>query len=432
MYEPNLLVFLAQGLIFTLPFIVAYLAYREMRYPERRDRIRKSLQQLGIRRPEELEKLMEQDYQFRHYALPLIGTCALCFVIYSFSHPAVIRTGLWIGVVEDVINIFNLPGESVDRALYAGRFLFWGWLGAYIYSFTLVFRRFMYYDLTPMVFIYVASRFALAWVLGGIVGMAFGALSRGAITPADLNLATICVVVFFIGFFPDQGLDWITAFSKRTLGQAGGIAKEQRLSELEGMNIFQQSRLEQEGIENVQNLATAYIAHLVIATPFNLGQIVDWVDQAILLMYANEMYKTLEETGIRCASDFLAAAANEERFAQLVEATGISAARLRLLVLSVESAVNIRQISRFRWYYSMNPERIDAINHYSEMILANQNSAASRITSEMLPVRRLNTPAPARSTATPPYLPLTAPAVESAQAPTDVTETPAASGENAV
>jgi hypothetical protein len=144
------------------------------------------------------------------------------------------------------------------------------------------------------------------------------------------------------------------------------------------------------------------------------------------------MYKTLEETGIRCASDFLAAAANEERFAQLVEATGISAARLRLLVLSVESAVNIRQISRFRWYYSMNPERIDAINHYSEMILANQNSAASRITSEMLPVRRLNTPAPARSTATPPYLPLTAPAVESAQAPTDVTETPAASGENAV
>lgn len=354
---PSLLSFAFQAIALMLPFLVSYVAYRWLRYPEKRERVRQSLLQLGINRTDELESVMNQEYNLKHYVWPLFALCALAAVLYSTSHPYVLGTGLWVGIIEEVVNIFNNSNPDIDNILLAGRFMFWGWLGAYIYAFSLIYRRFQAYDLTPMVYIYAASRFLLAFVLGGIVGLAVGTLGSGTLN-LNNNLVTVSVVVFFIGFFPEQGLDWISAFSKRVLGVGSGVAKETRLSELEGLSIWHQGRLQQEGIENVQNMATTYVPSLIVTTPFALGELVDWVDQAILLVYANdEMYHTLETAGIRCASDFLTVAGDEGKLDQLAAATGLDKNRLCMLCVAVQSAVNVRMICRYKWSYSMDEGR---------------------------------------------------------------------------
>lgn len=121
--------------------------------------------------------------------------------------------------------------------------------------------RLMNYDLTPKVYIFVAQRFAYATILGIIIGMS---LVSAGITGYVVGLTT-----FFLGFFPDRGFEWISATINKSLHLQGGVSKEKRLAEIEGLSIWHQGRLRQEGLENVQNLATADVPALVITTPFH-------------------------------------------------------------------------------------------------------------------------------------------------------------------
>ena len=55
------------------------------------------------------------------------------------------------------------------------------------------------------------------------------------------------------------------------------------LSDLDGLTVWHESRLEEEDIENIPNMATADIVDLMVNTRFPANRIIDWVDQAILL-----------------------------------------------------------------------------------------------------------------------------------------------------
>lgn len=192
------------------------------------------------------------------------------------------------------------------------------------------------------------------------MGVGVGTFSTAAGVPFDVNMATVSIVAFFIGFFPEQGLNWIAATAKKALGQQGGIAKETRLSEIEGLSIWHQGRLKQEGIENVQNLATADVPALVVGTPFPVTQIVDWVDQAILLVYASqEQFEALEKAGLLRASDVLTTTSDNEGLNDLTEATGLKKSDLRVLSRALQSALNVKMVSRFRWQSSMDRAKME-------------------------------------------------------------------------
>jgi hypothetical protein len=368
--EPTLWAFLLQAVLLTAYIPASYIAYRWVRAPLKRERVKQSLSQLGIGLTKELEETMAGEYRLRHYVWPLLITYLMTFATYAGTHPYVIQRGLLAGFLEEVINIFGADNLFL-RAILVGRLLYWGWVGAWIYSFHLTFRRFLAYDLTPSVYIFTSSRFVLAMTVGGIVGTGVGTFSTAAGVPFDVNMATVSIVAFFIGFFPEQGLNWITATAQKVLKQQGGIAKETRLSEIEGLSIWHQGRLRQEGIENVQNLATADVLALVIGTPFPVTQIVDWVDQAILLVYASReeqfedpeksraQFQALEKVGLRCATDVLTATGDDEHLNQLASATGLNKDGLRMLHLGLESASNIKMVLRFRWQSSMDAAKVE-------------------------------------------------------------------------
>jgi hypothetical protein len=356
--EPTLWAFLFQALLFPSYIPLTYLAYRWVRAPLKRERVKQSLSQLGIDMTKELEEIMAGEYRLKHYVWPMSLACLMTFTTYTATHPYCIQRGLWAGFLDEVINIFGAD-DLFPRAILGGRIMFWGWIGAWVYSLHLTVRRFLAYDLTPSVYVFTGNRSLLAVSVGTIVGIGLGTFSTAAGVPFDVNMATVAVVLVFIGFFPEQGLNWIAATAKKALRQQGGIAKETRLSEIEGLSIWHQGRLKQEGIENVQNLATADVPALVVGMPFPVTQIVDWVDQAILLAYASqEQFEALEKVGLRCASDVLTTS-DDEGLNDLAEATGLEKGELRVLARVLQSALNIKMISRFRWQSSLDRAKME-------------------------------------------------------------------------
>lgn len=359
MRDSTFLAYLIQAFIFVFPILASYPAYRWVRAPQKQTSVRKALRDLGLETSLEIQDALSKEYTARDYVWPVFSGSAVTVVVFAFTHPWIIETGVWSGLLEEMIDVFG--NDTYARDLIAGRFLYWGWLGAYIYTVQMVIRRFLAYDLTPSVYIFATMRFLLAMIIGAIVGVALGTLNKSAGMVFDVNLMTVSVVAFFIGFFPERGLDWIGAMAKRTLGQQEGIAMETRLSELEGLSIWHQGRLRQEGIENVQNLAMSDIPGIIVGAPFTVSQVIDWVDQSILLVYANdEVYRKIESVGIRCASDFLTVMEDEEKAQMLSDTTGVDVAHLKMLNLAVQSSSNVKVTSYFRWRSSMDKGRMEA------------------------------------------------------------------------
>ena len=351
---------MVQGVALSSYIPLSYIAYRLVQTPLQYEKTRTSLKQLG----DEYLDYVKTRNSTRHYLWPLFLAFILTLGSYSVTHPFSIQQGWWTGFLEEVIDIFQSGEETLPlpRALISGRFLFWGWLGAYIYSVHLTFRHFMAHDLTPKVYIFTANRFFLAMTVGSIVGVWLGTSQSAASIDPNLNFATVSLVLFFIGFFPEQGMNWLYAATKRFLGLRGKLAKETPLSAINGLSIWHQGRLKQEGIESAQNLAVANIASLVVETPYDVAQIIDWVDQAILLEYASDkQFHTFRQVGLHSASDLLAIWYNKG-FPYLIRAVrlsedevlGLDQSSLEILRLSLMSAPNIRIVLRFLGMQSLN------------------------------------------------------------------------------
>lgn len=358
--EPTLFVFLLQGLLLSLYIPLSYIGYKWVRVPLKENRTGEALLKLGMSPQKISNYLVADKFELQHYFWPLFFAFALTFGTFSVTHPYIIKQGMTAGILEEVINVFGSE-NPFPPAVVAGRFLFWGWMGAYIYSVHLTFRRFMALDLTPNVYIYTSNRFWLALTIGAIVGIGVGTIGSATGLPFDLNVASASIVTFSIGFFPEQGINWISVTTKEILKQQGGITTELLLSEIEGLSIWQQGRLEQENIENIQNLVTAEIPILIGSTPFSINQIVDWIDQGILLVYASETQsRALKAVGLSRASSVLVAMEDRSDFNKLAEATGLEKNGLKMLHITLLSASNIKLVTHFWWQASLDNKKVDA------------------------------------------------------------------------
>jgi hypothetical protein len=57
------------------------------------------------------------------------------------------------------------------------------------------------------------------------------------------------------------------------------------LRDLEGLNIWYESRLIEEGVESMQNLCSASLVDLMLKTRLPVMRVVDWLDQAYLYLH---------------------------------------------------------------------------------------------------------------------------------------------------
>jgi hypothetical protein len=212
-------------------------------------------------------------------------------------------------------------------------------LGAYFFSLQMLFRRYVRSDLGGSAYVAVAMRIVLA-VIGTWVVM---------VASLQLGLATqgqLLVIGFVIGVFPQVAWQIIqAAFRKVTnFTRLKSMESDLPLSDLDGLTVWHEARLEEEDIENIPNMATTDLVELFINTRFPPERIIDWVDQAILYTQIGANDKGFRDElrlhGIRTATSFLEVSAERTRQKEKPTASTISSANAMEFYPSLEAALS--------------------------------------------------------------------------------------------
>jgi len=181
-------------------------------------------------------------------------------------------------------------------------------LGAYFFSLQMLFRRYVRSDLGGSAYVAVSMRIVLA-VIGTWVVMV-ASLRLGLATEGQL-----LVIGFVIGVFPQVAWQIIQAVFRKVTSftRLKSMESDLPLSDLDGLSVWHEARLEEEDIESIPNMATTDLVELLINTRFPAERIIDWVDQAILYTQLGANNKESRDKlglhGIRTATSFLEASA---------------------------------------------------------------------------------------------------------------------------
>jgi hypothetical protein len=161
-----------------------------------------------------------------------------------------------------------------------------GFLGAYSFILQMLVRRFFQSDLRPAAYANALLRLIVVLIL---VGALYQLLPQG-------NPRGAAVIAFVIGFFPLAGMQAIQRFVATALRvTVPSLSPPYPLNQIDGMSVWYESRLLEEGIEDMQSLATANFVDVILHTRVPVGRLVDWVDQAHLYLHLDRLEGTWRE-----------------------------------------------------------------------------------------------------------------------------------------
>jgi hypothetical protein len=184
-------------------------------------------------------------------------------------------------------------------------------LGAYVFAIGMLFRRYVRSDLKPEAYAHVVMRIFVAVVVGWVAAELPLLAPDEAADPSGSLLAT----AFAIGFFPDTWITWIREWAQSRIPlKTSRVSDGYPLELLDGVNLYHRSRLMDEGVDNVENLAHADLVDLMLNTRIPLETLLDWVDQSILVLHTAPRVEpepgseptplqVLRDHGIRRATD---------------------------------------------------------------------------------------------------------------------------------
>jgi hypothetical protein len=161
-----------------------------------------------------------------------------------------------------------------------------GFLGAYSFVLQMLVRRFFQSDLRPAAYANALLRLIVVLIL---VSALYQILPQGHARGA-------AVIAFAIGFFPLAGMQAIQRFVATALRVAvPSLSPPYPLNQIDGMSVWYEARLLEEGIEDMQSLATANFVDVILHTRVPVGRLVDWVDQAHLYLHLDRLEGTWRE-----------------------------------------------------------------------------------------------------------------------------------------
>lgn len=187
----------------------------------------------------------------------------------------------------------------------------------------------------------------LVWVLELVYPAALGAGQRQA-------------AAFVIGVFPDVGWQALTELVKLPIKfVVPSLKQEYPLSDLDGLNLWYESRLMEEGIENLQNLVTANLVDLMLNTRVPVDRLVDWVDQGTLYLHLGKPKDDdsprdrLRGYGVRTATDLLEVLGSRDpehvaRLGRILNASDAEPSRLRSVADTFQNEPNLVHVLAWR------------------------------------------------------------------------------------
>ena len=151
-----------------------------------------------------------------------------------------------------------------------------GFLGAYLFIFQMLIRRYFQSDLRPTA--YAAAMLRIITVL-----IVVAALHQVVATE---NTRIQAAVAFVVGFFPLIGMHALQRGAAAVLRTAvPSLNPPYPLNQIDGLSVWYEARLLEEGIEDMQSLATANFVDVMLHTRVPVARLVDWVDQAQLYLH---------------------------------------------------------------------------------------------------------------------------------------------------
>src|SRR6266702_4740046 len=177
----------------------------------------------------------------------------------------------WAAVLWDT-RFITAPAGAWDVLKY-------GLLGAYAFVTSMLIRRFFQSDLRPSAYAAAVFRIMLVLLTVTVLHQVIGG-ARLAGSHAELAAA------FVIGFFPLVGLQALQRVTSKLLRRfVPPITSEYPLDQLDGFNLWYEARLTEEGVEDMQRLTTMDLVDVILHTRVPAGRLVDWIDQAFLLIH---------------------------------------------------------------------------------------------------------------------------------------------------
>jgi tetratricopeptide (TPR) repeat protein len=270
--DPLLLIFGFLCLIGVYP--LSYLAYVALKTDAKRKRIEDAIKVLGLLAQDDTKNLE-----------------ATAQALYSTVYNPV-QFGVFITLIM-AVSILVILGylNRVTAGVIASEemtLMFYGYLGAYVFSVQQIIRRYNTSDLQPQVYASVLARIVVAVVITfvgarviNLVSLQIGldSANNSAITDPQ---AWAVLLAFVIGAFPERGIRWFNQLAGRILSSPADPSSERPLVNLLGISPLHAARLAEIGLDDAQNLATIDIRKLLVTTQFDTHEIVNWIDQAIL------------------------------------------------------------------------------------------------------------------------------------------------------
>ena len=187
--------------------------------------------------------------------------------------PAALDEGTEAAVGDTLLSVLTPQAEVLPFAF----------LGAYLYALNTSLRAYLRGDLRPKAYSQIAGRMLVVVALAALLS----AFTSGSDTPWAEWL--VLAAAFFVGLVPNTFITRLfevvrQKFSLRT----EKVGEPQPLTALQGIDLYDRARLEQEGVTNVEALVHGDLIDLLTQTRIPAGRLVDWLDQAVLHLYAPE------------------------------------------------------------------------------------------------------------------------------------------------
>jgi hypothetical protein len=239
-------------------------------------------------------------------------------------------------------------------------------LGAYFFSLFAALRGFSRRDLRPKLYVAMAARVALTASIAFLIvvvtpwgeappmiALAFLA----GVTPLPIISAVVFAPLKTLAHRAKSEQPAADHQDRMTSQVESALSNRRPLTVLDHIDLFEEARLEGEGITDTEALAHGEIVDLLVATRTPAGRLVDWVDQALLIIHIEQpstagdgdgRLGALRNLGLRTATDLVNAStkATVGRAAGSTDQAGELAAilggesKLALIVDSIKAEPN--------------------------------------------------------------------------------------------
>lgn len=270
-------------------FPVAYIASLGFRGESLRERLEVDFMLLGLVEEHNLKKTVNNLYrtvynptQYLAYISLIVLVCILVVA----------------GFLESEKLVFMDPSTM--------KLVFYAFLGAYVFALQELVRRYNTFDLLPQVYSSILVRFIVSIVIvfvGSKIIESTGTSNLAGTSDLagtnDLgNNAWAAIIAFVIGIFPKRGIEWFSRRTSTVLNSTARPDDERPLEHIVGISPMHAARLEEMGIDDAQNLATADIRRLLLTTQFDTQQIVSWIDQSILFTKVGRLLYRFRDSNV--------------------------------------------------------------------------------------------------------------------------------------